>query len=635
MHENSAPSFQRFITGKIFNRWYLIVPAILLFVFIIIRAKMASLTWDEGHTFFEFVRNPRWMPSEYNFMSANNHLLNTWLMKISVSLFGESELALRLPNVLAGGIFLMVLVRLLTRIFSGWQVRLIGFILIACNPYLIDYFSIARGYGISMAMMMCGIYFICKFISTACQLREGLIALLFFALATLANLTCIHLLFSTAFLLAVATFFFGNKAGRMKKIILFLLFPMIFFSLLAPFVFHLQKAGAFFFGREATSPLVVFASLGDAMAYGTRYFTWLSPLLVKLFYLIPLVALIEIFRRRKTFRVSPSSLSLLFLTALFFLSFGIPLLQHYIMGTNFLVGRTAMIFIPQLFLLLLLVVQRGNRIVQVLVSIFALFSLTHFCLSLDKRSFYDFREQVDVKDAMKLLHDMKIPVSEKCFANILSSDLPFEEQINYYRMRFGMDNFGHTSRKENVPACSYYYLTAEGMNDLHLPVDVIREFPQSQTFLFRVRHPQKLEYVNEVWQDFEHEDAFLELKTDTIYIGDKGTFAEATHPYSIGITIPTPDSLQGKLVASLNCRLLYFTKNTSALLVFSFDNGTDKAWDAMHVSELSVKPREWSITGWTRPVPPGTKKVRIYLWSYDKTEVLMDNVALRLLRVAD
>ncbi|MCX6311386.1 MAG: glycosyltransferase family 39 protein [Bacteroidetes bacterium] len=631
MQANLSIYVKKLLSENILKRWYLILPAVLIFIYIIIRATVVSLTWDEAHTFFEYVRNPNWLLRDYNYMSANNHLLNTWLMKISIFLFGQSELALRLPNVLAGGLFLFLLVRLLTKIFSDWKMQLIGFILLACNPYVIDYFSIARGYGISISLMLGGIYFFYKFISTSFHTRDGLFALLLFAFATLANLTCIHLLISSAFLLACAVFYLGNNEGKTKKIILFISFPILFISLLAPYVFKLQHANAFFLGKEATSPLAIIASLGDAFAYGANYSTWLSPLLVKLFYLIPALALFEIFRRRKFIRSVDSTKALFFLTAFFLVSFLTPIIQHYVMGTNFLSGRTALIFLPQLFFLLILVVKSGGRVVQYVVSLLAIFLLIHFSIGLNKKSFYDFKEQADVKSAMQLLHSKNILPEGNCYANIISSDLPFEEQINYYRMRFGMNNFGHTSRKESVPICSYYYLTAAAMKDLHQEVDVIQEFPDTKTFLFRIRHRQELKKITEVWQDFEKEDPFPQLKKDTIYLGEQGTYAGGDYQYGINVGLDVPDSLNGNLVASVNCRLYYFTRTTSALLVFAFENGKEENWDAMHINELPENPCMWTLTSWTRPVPAGTKKVRVYLWNRDKTPVLLDNVAIRLL----
>lgn len=111
----------------------------------------------------------------------------------------------------------------------------------------------------------------------------------------------------------------------------------------------------------------------------------------------------------------------------------------------------------------------------------------------------------------------------------------------------------------------------------------------------------------QVWQDFEKEDPYLELKTDTIYFGSKGTFASDKHEFSISVPLTIPDSINENIFVSLNCRLYYYTRNTSALLVLAFDNGSSESWEAMHLTELSEKPGEWSLTNWTRPVPVGTK----------------------------
>jgi uncharacterized membrane protein len=97
-------------------------------------------------------------------MSANNHLLNTWLMKCSVNLFGESEFALRLPNVLAAGVYFFASGALLEKLFEKrWQIVL-AFLVLTLNPFILDFFCVARGYGISLAMMMCGLLQITKYI---------------------------------------------------------------------------------------------------------------------------------------------------------------------------------------------------------------------------------------------------------------------------------------------------------------------------------------------------------------------------------------------------------------------------------------------------------------------------------------
>jgi len=77
-----------------------------------------SITYDEAYSYLEFARRDFWVPPEFNYMAANNHLLNTWLMKISVSLFGLSEFSLRLPNLLFHLVYLFFSYRSLAAIVA-------------------------------------------------------------------------------------------------------------------------------------------------------------------------------------------------------------------------------------------------------------------------------------------------------------------------------------------------------------------------------------------------------------------------------------------------------------------------------------------------------------------------------------
>ncbi len=636
MQGNFSKSFRRFLHEHILNRWYLILPAIFLFVYIVIRAKLLSITWDEANTFFEYVRTPHWFTQEYNYMSANNHLLNTWLMKISIALFGESEFALRLPNVIAGGIYLLASMKIAEKLFERkWQI-LFAFFLLTLNPFILDFFSTARGYGISLALMMCALVQLQHYVRGENGIKRVIFAQLFLVGAILANLTMIYLLIAITILLVFNRFVFHRNNRPALFSFFITLIPVIAIAIFLPYVHLLKMSGAFFYGEESKSPADTFLSLSQCSLYNAFYSAKLVPVVTILFSAVSLFSVLLVARNLPSLK-SEQGKWMAFITMLLLLCIAGPIAQHILMKSNFLSGRTAIFYLPLLsmnFLSLLFYFPKPLKDVSVIVV--GIFSVLHFSLVANTHFFYDWREQSDVKNAMMLLKSKNIPIAENCFANIICTDLPFEKEINYYRMRLGMDNFSHAARKENVPLCSYYYLSAAGMDELKGRTEVVGEFPASGTFLFYVPHrsydPPKLKFVTEVWQDFEHEDAFLELRTDSVFIGNKGTFAGGIRPFSIGIPLVIPDSVKTEnLVATLNCRLYYYTHNTSALLVFSFDDGNNKSWEGMHISELSVKPKEWSITGWTRPVPPGTKKIRVYLWNTDKTEVLMDNVALRLL----
>jgi hypothetical protein len=629
------------VLKKIISSWWISIPCILLFIYVALRAHRLSLTWDEANTFFEYVRNPRWWPEGFNYMSANNHLLNTWLMKCSVLLFGESEFALRLPNVLAGGFYFFAAASLAQKLAGKrWQIFIL-FILLSVNPFVLDFFSVARGYGISLALLMLGILQITKYIFGKQEIRNGIYAQIFLAAAVFANLTLIHVLLAITFLLIINRFIFHRTEQPSRAAMVFSVTPLIALAILLPYLSRLKAVGAFFFGEEAKSLGDTFLSLSKASAYDTAYSAWMTPVMTILVSAIPLISVIHVMRNAVLVMKNGQGRWLVFITLTLFFAIAGPMLQHLIFGSNFLSGRTALFYIPLITLNFIgVLILFPPRLKNILLVIAGVFSVTHFYFTANLYFTYDWKEQADVKTAMIALKNKNIPLAENCFANILTTDLPYEKQVNYYRMRLEMTNYSHAGRKESVPACSSYYLGTDGYREIsglekNGRTEVIHDFWLSKTWLFhfpaqRMRS-NGLKLVNEVWQDFEHEDPFLELKTDTVYLGEKGTFADASHPYSISVPIEIPDSVKGDLVATVNCRLYYYTRNTSALLVFGFDNGSAETWEAMHITELPEKPRTWSITGWTRPVPAGTKKIRIYLWNYDKTPVLMDNVAIRAL----
>jgi hypothetical protein len=636
MEKENAPSL---LLKRIISFWWIIIPGVFLFFYVALRAYHLSLTWDEAHTFFEYVRNPHWLPDGYNYMAANNHLLNTWLMKCAVFLFGESEFALRLPNVIAGGFYFFAAASLAGKLADKrWQVFIV-FILLSVNPFVLDFFSVARGYGISIALLMLGILQITKYILGNHKIKNGIYAQLFFTAAVLANLTLIHVLLAITFLLMLNRFIFHRSERPSRAIMIFSVIPLITLAILVPYLKQVKAAGAFFYGEEARSLGDTFLSLSKASSYGTFYSSWLAPLMTVLVSAIPLISVIHLMRNALVVMKNGQGRWLVFITLTLFFTIAGPMLQHLFFGTNFLSGRTALFYIPLIALNFTgIIMLCPARLKSILLATAGIFSVAHFYFSYNLHSTYDWKEQADVKAAMLTLKNKNIPVTENCFANMLSTDLPYEKQINYYRMRLQMTNYSHAARRESVPGCSSYYLGQDGYDKISREVkisrrEVIRDFPFSRTWLFYfpAEKIRPLKFLKEVWQDFEHEDPYMELKTDTVYIGDKGTFADAHFPYSISVPLEIPDSVKDGLVATMNCRLYYYTRNTSALLVFGYDNGSAETWEAMHITELPEKPCTWSMTSWTRPVPAGTKKIRVYLWNTDKTPVLMDNVVVRLL----
>jgi hypothetical protein len=113
------------------------------------RAATQSIVHDEALTWDLYLAGPA--SAIFQFYSPNHHFLATILFRISTTFFGNSELAMRLPAVLAGAWFFWTVFQLCGLVFGdGWWF-LLGCAVLTLNPILLDFLVAARGYGLAMA----------------------------------------------------------------------------------------------------------------------------------------------------------------------------------------------------------------------------------------------------------------------------------------------------------------------------------------------------------------------------------------------------------------------------------------------------------------------------------------------------
>ena len=145
-------------TQTITNMTLGLLSAFLLF-YTIYRATTLSFTHDESLTYNHHVsKSVKEIVSYEPPILTNNHILNTILMKYCGNIFGDSVLALRLPNLVAHLVYLIISI-LWLQMFHNSVVKLCGFILLNFNPYLLDFFSLARGYGLALSLVLVSAYF--------------------------------------------------------------------------------------------------------------------------------------------------------------------------------------------------------------------------------------------------------------------------------------------------------------------------------------------------------------------------------------------------------------------------------------------------------------------------------------------
>jgi len=130
--------------------WPLVCAGAFAWLWIVARACVQSITIDEADTYLEFVA-PRY-PFHWA-AAANNHVLNSALMRLSTSLLGASALTLRLPALLGAALYIAA-VYFLVRLISGplvlqWAL----YVCLIFSPLVMDYLVAARGYSLALAFL--------------------------------------------------------------------------------------------------------------------------------------------------------------------------------------------------------------------------------------------------------------------------------------------------------------------------------------------------------------------------------------------------------------------------------------------------------------------------------------------------
>jgi hypothetical protein len=181
--------------------------------FAAMRAARVPLTYDEAASYIRYIDTnvpsvfdtTAW--SIFNFEVATNHFVNTLLTKACVAVAGNSELALRIANLIAYTMFLVFSVVILQRYVRPW-VAVAGLLLLNLNPYVLDFFALSRGYGLSLGFLMGALFFLFRFLD---RLKAGHDAspdasrtLAFALAAVMSNFALLNVWLSVFIVMAIA-----------------------------------------------------------------------------------------------------------------------------------------------------------------------------------------------------------------------------------------------------------------------------------------------------------------------------------------------------------------------------------------------------------------------------------------------
>lgn len=320
-----------------------------------IRAFKIPITVDEGTTFLVYVQGSIKDVFLNNPVNTNNHFLNTFLIKISTALLGDSEFSVRLPSLLGHLMYIVFSFKLLQAITDKTIVIICGIVLLHFNPYFYDFFGLARGYSLSWGLMMGSMYYLYRYILKG----KNKFICWSFALAGLSVYTIlIALNYFLALIIAFNFVFLKEYFTRQveEKISFFIYFlkknsaaflvSVLLFILLAYPVSEVRKYNEFY-GEQSSFYENSILSVVNQSLFGQKYFGIDFPHVligIAIFvYLSVLIYASRSFFIKKYNSISTGSLAF---GILFTIACWSTIAQYFLLKTPYLADRTALIYFP-------------------------------------------------------------------------------------------------------------------------------------------------------------------------------------------------------------------------------------------------------------------------------------------------
>lgn len=236
------------------------------------RAVTVSFSWDESWTWTHHVSKDMFYQQAYDKMGGNHHLLNVWLMWICHKLFGDGVLSLRLPSLMAHAIYLYATGRMALKARTG-LLAVAVFILLNVHPYLLDFFSLARGYGLGCGWMMISLWHAWRYFADGRTARDVFRSAVFAALAAMSHVIMINYLLALGFAFLLTWSFQAFQGHRVawRSYLLSLCIPgAVGLALILPNALGLFHGGSLNFGCDSFWQCMV-RTLGEKVLYHQPY----------------------------------------------------------------------------------------------------------------------------------------------------------------------------------------------------------------------------------------------------------------------------------------------------------------------------------------------------------------------------
>jgi hypothetical protein len=419
-------NFKSFISGKI----PLLIIGFLVVSYIVFRAFSLDITYDEAWSIDIYIPLEYAELWNYDYPNANNHLLNSLLIKYFFSYGNESDFIARLPNVLAGIMYVFFAYKIAQEFFV--QHKLFLFVLLLFNPFLLDFFSLARGYGLSLAFLLGACFFLLKYAKSA-KMIFAFMALACAGLSVMSSFTMIYIFAAVLFLVFWIAFFskLNWKNWALLSIGAAIIVKKLYDYVHIPFE-KLMESNSLWYGGVDGFYSDTLVSLTTAIMGGHEAGQHVLVILNVLILLLVAVIVLRFFAEKMSDWnwKSPT----IILVALLLIPIAESMFNHYVLGTKFLLDRTALFLYP---LAILLLVQLANvsrpsiysKCSSVLTAVATGFVVINFILCFNLKSTITWFQDAHTRDVLSELNEKGEKENRKV---AFDASWPFRATVLYY-----------------------------------------------------------------------------------------------------------------------------------------------------------------------------------------------------------
>ncbi len=415
-----------------------------IFSLLVYRAATLTLTHDEAITYSLHSSTTYIDILQYNTpIASNNHLLNTILIKIFTKFLGDSELIIRLPSLIGGLLYIISSFGILKLIFKRHGEIFLGIVVLCFNPFIIDFLSCARGYGLALGFSMFSIYLLIL------KIREKQKDVAYFytfltifsaSCSVFSNLSFLNFFLGISFVVGVYDFICLIREKRLSLLkFVQITFPHLINYLLLFVVYYepvkkMQESGEFYFGGKSGFGEDTIASLIKSFwadrLYATPFVKTITGLIIIILLIILFLRYLKYSKRGSLFK--DKNVELVCLCTLISIVSASIIFQNILLETLFVVDRAAIYFIPIFILIIIYLFRTEDNLPtkHFLLSVLLIISF-HHVFSINWQYFNRWKYDANSKQAISYIAD-------DCFncANIkVGITWLFEPSMNYYIRR--------------------------------------------------------------------------------------------------------------------------------------------------------------------------------------------------------